>query len=118
MPVIEAPRVHAPPRRVRPEIVQEPIDASGIGDVQRQLGFWESLLVNDGFRRAAVLFALDFSLGSVRALAGQPAAIADVYGYGDAFWQDILNGTLPDRTRLRYGLWPWAIWPDFYWQVS
>jgi NitT/TauT family transport system permease protein len=98
MPVIEAPRVHAPPRKVRPEIVQEPIDASGIGDVQRQLGFWERLLINDGFRRAAVLFAFIFLWEVYARWLDSPLLLPTFTATASAFWQDILNGTLPDRT--------------------
>jgi NitT/TauT family transport system permease protein len=100
MPVIDArrPPVSVPARKVRPEIVQEPIDASGIGDVQRQLALWERLVNNDGFRRALVLIAFICLWEAYTRWADSPLLFPTFTETAKAFWQDLANGTLLDRT--------------------
>jgi NitT/TauT family transport system permease protein len=89
---------HDSPRKVRPEVVQEPIDSSGIGDVQRQLGFWERLSNNDAFRRALVLVAF-IVLWQLYALwADSPLLFPTFTETAQAFWEDLRDGILLDRT--------------------
>lgn len=99
MTVTDAPPfMFDPPRKRRPEIVQEPIDASGIGDVQRQLVFWERLLNNQGFRRMLVLVVLLSAWEAYARWADSPLLFPTFSETARAFLADIFNGTLPDRT--------------------
>lgn len=99
MTVTDAPAiVFDPPRKLRPEIVQEPIDASGIGDVQRQLVLWERLLNNQAFRRALVLVVLLAAWEAYARWADSPLLFPTFSETARAFWEDLVNGTLLDRT--------------------
>ncbi|MDB5514046.1 MAG: ssuC 6 [Tardiphaga sp.] len=98
MTVTAPPIMFDPPRRRRPEIVQEPIDASGIGDVQRQLAFWERLLNNQAFRRVLVLAVLLVTWEAYARWADSPLLFPTFSETARAFLQDLLNGTLLDRT--------------------
>jgi len=100
MSVIEAPpnMTLASPRKARPEIVQEPIDASGIGEVQRQLGLWERLSNNDAARRVVILIAFIIAWELYARWADSPLLFPTFTETAHAFWEDLRNGTLLDRT--------------------
>jgi NitT/TauT family transport system permease protein len=99
MTVTDAPPIRFdPPRKLRPEIVQDPIDASGIGDVQRQLALWERLLNNHAFRRALILVVLLAAWEAYARWADSPLLFPTFSETARAFLQDLLNGTLLDRT--------------------
>jgi NitT/TauT family transport system permease protein len=82
----------------RPEFVQEPIDASGLGDVARQLGFWERLSSNDPFRRAVFLAVLLAIWEIYARWLNSPLLFPTFSETAGVFWRDLLNGTLVDRT--------------------
>jgi NitT/TauT family transport system permease protein len=82
----------------RPEFVQEPIDASGLGDVARQLGFWEKLSNNDPFRRAVFLAVLLAIWELYARWLNSPLLFPTFSETAGVFWRDLLNGTLVDRT--------------------
>jgi NitT/TauT family transport system permease protein len=99
MTVTDAPPIRFdPPRKLRPEIVQDPIDASGIGDVQRQLALWERLLNNHAFRRALILVVLLAAWEAYARWADSPLLFPTFSETARAFWEDLVNGTLLDRT--------------------
>lgn len=100
MSVIGAPSniVFQPKRKARPEIVQEPIDASDIGDAQRQLSIWEQLSNNDAVRRVLVLVALIAVWEIYARWADSPLLFPTFSETARVFWEDLRNGTLPDRT--------------------
>jgi NitT/TauT family transport system permease protein len=100
MSVIEAPpnMTLVSPRKARPEIVQEPIDASGIGEVQRQLGFWDRLSNNDAARRVVILITFILAWELYARWADSPLLFPTFTETAHAFWEDLRNGTLLDRT--------------------
>lgn len=100
MSVIEAPpnMTLVSPGKARPEIVQEPIDASGIGEVQRQLGFWERLSNNDAARRVVILITFIIAWELYARWADSPLLFPTFTETAHAFWEDLRNGTLLDRT--------------------
>jgi NitT/TauT family transport system permease protein len=100
MPIIEAfgdvtARMSSRPR---PEFVQEPIDASGLGDVARKLGFFERLTNNDAFRRATVLVVLLVLWEIYARWLNSPLLFPTFSETAGVFWRDLSNGKMINRT--------------------
>ena len=85
----------APPR---PEFEREPIEASGIGDVERPLSLVERLLNNDAVRRAAILLVLALAWELYARWLDNPLLFPTFSETLATFWRDISNGVLVDRT--------------------
>ena len=85
----------APPR---PEFEREPIEASGIGDVERPLSLVERLLNNDAVRRAAILLVLALAWELYARWLDNPLLFPTFSETLATFWRDISNGVLIDRT--------------------
>ena len=85
----------APPR---PEFEREPIEASGIGDVERPLSLFERLLNNDAVRRAAILLVLALAWELYARWLDNPLLFPTFSETLATFWRDISNGVLIDRT--------------------
>ena len=85
------------PGPVRPEFEREPIDASGVGEVERPLSFWERLVANDTARRIAILIVLALIWEVYARWLNNPLLFPTFSDTIETFWRDISNGVLPDR---------------------
>jgi NitT/TauT family transport system permease protein len=87
----------------KPDFEREPIDASGIGDVQRPLGFIEQLTNDDGFRRVVILVALGLIWELYARWVDNPLILPTLSATLATFWSDLMSGVLIDRvgTSLR-----------------
>lgn len=83
--------------RIRPDFECQPIDASAIGDVERQLGLGERLLGNEGFRRMLLLLALALLWEVYARLLGNPLLFPSFTETIQAFWADLWSGLLVTR---------------------
>ncbi|WP_127092085.1 ABC transporter permease [Aquabacter cavernae] len=95
------------PARPRPDFECEPLDASGIGDVERRLSPIERILNNDAVRRAGVLIALLVVWELYARWADNPLLFPTFTTTLETFVHDLLDGTLLDRTRT--SLYPLAL---------
>jgi NitT/TauT family transport system permease protein len=82
----------------RPDFERDLIDASGIGDVERRLSFWERLVNNDAARRVVVLVALLLIWEAYARWADNPLLVPTFSETLVTFVRDLLDGTLIDRT--------------------
>jgi NitT/TauT family transport system permease protein len=87
----------------KPDFECEPVDASGIGDVQRPLGFIEQLTNDDGFRRVVILVALGLIWELYARWVDNPLILPTLSATLATFWSDLMSGVLVDRvtTSLR-----------------
>jgi NitT/TauT family transport system permease protein len=83
---------------VRPEIDQEPVNTSGIGVVERPLGIGERLMASDAFRRAVILVVLALLWEGYARFIHNPLLFPSFLDTISAFWTDLANGTLIQRT--------------------
>jgi NitT/TauT family transport system permease protein len=81
----------------RPEFEREPIDATGIGDVERPLSFTERLANNETARRAAILIVLALIWELYARFLDNPLLFPSFTETLETFWRDIANGSLVDR---------------------
>ena len=81
----------------RPEFECEPIDASGIGSVERPLFAWERLTDNEVARKTVLLLALaGFWELYARSLAN-PLLFPTLSETLITLWHDVASGALPER---------------------
>lgn len=93
--------------RPRPDFECEPLDASGIGDVERRLSLIERIANNDAVRRAGVLVALLVVWELYARWANNPLLFPTFTTTLETFLHDLMDGTLIDRTRT--SLYPLAL---------
>jgi NitT/TauT family transport system permease protein len=86
-----------------PEFECEPVDASGVGDVERPLGFLERLVNNDAVRRLAILIALCLIWQLYARWVDNPLILPTFGATVNTFISDLASGVLLDRiaTSLR-----------------
>lgn len=92
-----------PTRPPRPDFEREPVDASGIGDVQRPLGLVERLTNNDSVRRLAILIVLGLIWELYARWIDNPLVLPTLTDTVQTFFGDLVSGVLIDRvaTSLR-----------------
>lgn len=81
----------------RPEYECPPLDASGIGDVERPLSIMERLLNNNAFRKIAILVVLAIIWEMYGRWVGNPLLFPPVSITIQTFFRDIADGVLLDR---------------------
>ena len=81
----------------RPEFEREPIDARGVGDVQRPLSITERLANNDGARKLAIVVVLALIWEIYARWLGNPLLFPTATDTFTTFWEDIRTGVLPER---------------------
>ena len=86
-----------PAPRPRPEFEQQPIDASGIGDVARPLSFAERLTGNDAARRLVVLLVLGLVWELYARWVDNPLILPTLGAALSTFYRDVASGVLIDR---------------------
>lgn len=91
------PRDLRPTYGARPNFEREPVDASDIGDVERRLSTFETLLNHDGVRRAAILVGLAIAWELYARWLSSPLLFPTFSDTLTVFFEDIANGVLPDR---------------------
>lgn len=82
----------------RPEFEQQPIDSSGIGDVERPLSFVERLYNNELFNRLLILLALIVIWQLYSYWLNNSLLFPSFTDTVQTFWANILNGILINRT--------------------
>ncbi len=83
--------------RHRPEFEREPIDASGIGSVERPLSLTERLVDNEFARKTVLLLALAALWEAYARVLGNPLLFPTLSETLTTLWQDLSAGTLPER---------------------
>lgn len=83
---------------VRPEFEQQPIDASGIGSVERPLSLGERLVNNVAFRRIALLIALLVVWEIYARWLNNPLLFPTFSETVTTAWHDLTQGVLLQRT--------------------
>ena len=86
-----------------PEFECEPVDASGIGDVERPLGWLERITNNDAVRRLVILIALGLIWELYARWIDNPLILPTLGATVHTFISDLSSGVLTDRvaTSLR-----------------
>jgi NitT/TauT family transport system permease protein len=86
-----------------PEFECELIDASGVGDVERPLGFAERFANNDAVRRLVILIALGLIWELYARWIDNPLVLPTFSATVNTFISDLMSGVLVDRivTSLR-----------------
>ena len=84
-------------RADRPEFEREPVDARGVGDVQRPLSITERLANNDGARKLAIVIVLALIWEIYARWLGNPLLFPTATDTLATFWADIRTGILPER---------------------
>jgi NitT/TauT family transport system permease protein len=86
-----------------PEFECEPVDASGIGDVERPLGWLERITNNDAVRRLVILIALGLIWELYARWIDNPLILPTLGATVKTFISDLSSGVLTDRvaTSLR-----------------
>ena len=86
-----------------PEFECEPVDASGIGDVERPLGWLERVTNNDAVRRLVILIALGVIWELYARWIDNPLILPTLGATVNTFVSDLASGILTDRvaTSLR-----------------
>jgi NitT/TauT family transport system permease protein len=81
----------------RPEFEREPVDASGIGDVERPLSLGERLIQHEGFRKAVLLLILVLAWEIYARVLNNPLLFPTLTETLATLWRDIAAGILPER---------------------
>jgi NitT/TauT family transport system permease protein len=81
----------------RPEFEREPVDASGIGDVERPLSLGERLIQHEGFRKAVLLLILVLAWEIYARVLNNPLLFPTLTETLATLWRDITAGILPER---------------------
>jgi NitT/TauT family transport system permease protein len=81
----------------RPEFEREPVDASGIGAVERPLSPVERLIYNEGFRKAVLLVVLAAAWELYARWINNPLLFPTLTETLQTLWRDISTGVLPER---------------------
>lgn len=92
--------MNAMPRQMtpaRPEFERQPIDASGIGEVERPLSVMERLVNNDAARKAAILLFLAVVWEVYARWLSNPLLFPSFSDTIATFTGDVIDGTIPDR---------------------
>jgi NitT/TauT family transport system permease protein len=86
-----------------PDFECEPVDASGIGDVERPLGWLERVTNNDAVRRLVILVALGLIWELYARWVDNPLILPTLTATVHTFVSDLASGVLTDRvaTSLR-----------------
>jgi NitT/TauT family transport system permease protein len=84
--------------RPRPDLEYEPIDATGIVEVERRLSLWERLANNTTLRRGLLLVILLLVWEGYARWNDNPMLFPRFTETFAVFWQDLLNGSLIDHT--------------------
>jgi len=90
-----APR--APQTGRRPEFEREPLDAAGIGEIERPLPLIERIVHNDVVQRAAILLALVLCWELYARWLGNALLFPTFTETMGVFARDVATGVLPDR---------------------
>src|ERR1700733_7667197 len=80
-----------------PEFECEPVDASGIGDVERPLGWLERVINNDTVRRLVILIALGLIWELYARWIDNPLILPTLGATVNTFVSDLASGVLTDR---------------------
>lgn len=83
---------------VRPEFERQPIDASGIGSIQRPLSIGERLVNNVAVRRALLLVALLVVWELYARWLNNPLLFPTFSETATTMWRDLTHGVLLQRT--------------------
>ncbi len=97
MSVTELPQPAAAMRTDRPEFEREPIDARGVGEVERPLSLMERLANNDGVRKVAIIVVLALVWEIYARWLGNPLLFPTASDTFTVFWEDLRAGILPER---------------------
>jgi len=92
--------MNAMPRQMtpaRPEFERQPIDANGIGEVERPLSVMERLVNNDAARKAAILLFLAVVWELYARWLANPLLFPSFSDTIATFAGDVIDGTIPDR---------------------
>jgi NitT/TauT family transport system permease protein len=81
----------------RPEFEREPIDARGVGEVERPLSIVERLANNDGVRKVAIVVVLALVWEIYARWLGNPLLFPTASDTFTVFWEDLRAGILPER---------------------
>jgi NitT/TauT family transport system permease protein len=81
----------------RPEFERKPIDARGIGEVERPLSVLERLANNDGVRKVAIVVVLALIWEIYARWLGNPLLFPTASDTFTVFWEDLRSGILPER---------------------
>ncbi|WP_046868756.1 ABC transporter permease [Microvirga massiliensis] len=84
-------------RTDRPEFEREPIDARGVGEVERPLSLMERLANNDGVRKVAIIVVLALVWEIYARWLGNPLLFPTASDTFTVFWEDLRAGILPER---------------------
>src|SRR5262249_48947668 len=82
---------------LRPEFEREPLDAAGIGEIERPLPLIERIVHNDVVQRAAILLALVLCWELYARWLGNALLFPTFTETMGVFARDIATGVLPDR---------------------
>src|SRR5262249_20772884 len=81
----------------RPEFEREPLDARGVGEIERPLALIERIVHNDAVQRAAILLALVLCWELYARWLGNALLFPTFTETMGVFARDIATGVLPDR---------------------
>lgn len=82
----------------RKEFEVTPIDATGIGSIEKPLSLVERLVDNDLLRKAAILVALAVVWEAYARFLGNPLLFPTFTETIQTFWRELTSGVLLDRT--------------------
>ncbi len=82
---------------VRPEIIQQPLESSAFGVVQKPLTTWERICNQGSFRKGLILVVLAGTWELYARWLGSPLLFPTFVSTIDAFWQAIVSGGLPGK---------------------
>jgi len=81
----------------RPEFERQPVDASGIGAVEKPISSVERLFNNDAFRRALILVVLALAWEAYARWLNNPLLFPTFIDTVATFWSDLVGGELLNR---------------------
>lgn len=88
---------HAPRAIDRPDFETELVDATGLGDVERPLPWFERVIKNESVQNAAILASLAVVWELYARFIDNPLLLPTFTETLATFWRDLSNGVLIDR---------------------